>query len=563
MAAAIIKRCPERAPTSNEQYWFRLPAAPNLGICSRCYHDHLEPTPFVASFELDYDPSNAERFCDFNHPRMLAVLRQALGQNSFDMLQTYMIGRGGIPRCKGGGVTVAADEGFAWFQLTDPSLAGRFGVCHACYEDYIVPSNFVRHFASAPFRQPPGELYECDLGWSFTKKLIPRVSDWNQFVTHGLRRKLLPRCGGLAEVDGSSRSWFKFRASDLDMLWMCEACYDDQISMTVLDQHVYQAQALAPGAKIRCFASKTIPLRVALDQASWKQNFNLFYRAAQVFVRSPPCVEQGMQNAVWYSLNPPAEEFDVCASCYACFFESTGAGNFLVPKRVPQGQTRICNFNLASPRALAYCLKMDEALDRDDPGVFINYARRMSQFPPCPKSDVITNGTWYRHEMFSSCPSCWAEVVDGTRLESAFGSRNEVYAGKLKCDFYSSRVRTLWQEACSKNDLAGFVAFMTRRLEIWQQTYPQIQQGLMMMRINAQRQSTLMLSSTMLHGANNIAAAAGVHGNYGNSQIGWGYDTYAGAEGAAQFNQALGMNTSNGGLIASIMQLETMWKSVE
>ncbi len=83
------------------------------------------------------------------------------------------------------------------------------------------------------------------------------------------------------------------------------------------------------------------------------------------------------------------------------------------------------------------------------------------------------------------------------------------------------------------------------------------------MRMNAQRQSTLFMSSTLLHGANNIAAAAGSHGNFGNSQIGWGYETYAGAEGAAQFNQALGMNTSNGGLIASIMQLETMWKSVE
>ncbi len=158
-----------------------------------------------------------------------------------------------------------------------------------------------------------------------------------------------------------------------------------------------------------------------------------------------------------------------------------------------------------------------------------NYARRIADLPLCSRGELVTNRAWYRHDMFSCCPSCWVDVVEGTTLASCFFSHNEVYSGQLKCDFYSDRVRGLWREACAKNDLSGFVAFMQRRLEIWQQTYPQIQQGLQMMRMNAERQATLFMSSVMLTGANNVAAASGSIGNFGNSQVGWGYETCAGA----------------------------------
>ncbi|KAJ2967866.1 hypothetical protein NQ176_g9461 [Zarea fungicola] len=108
---------------------------------------------------------------------------------------------------------------------------------------------------------------------------------------------------------------------------------------------------------------------------------------------------------------------------------------------------------------------------------------------------------------------------------------------------------------------------MKKRLEIWQQTYPLIQQQLQIMKMNMQRQATLMMASVINTGANNIVAAStpvgGLHSTWGSSATGYGYETYAGALGASQWNQANGMNTANGAPMMTITQLEALWKSVE
>ncbi|KAH8900837.1 hypothetical protein GQ53DRAFT_708712, partial [Thozetella sp. PMI_491] len=557
------KRCPERSETLTEQHWYHLPSAKNLNICSRCYYDHLKPTQFADGFELEYDQSGTGRVCDFSTPRMFAVLRQALEQNSFHVLEDYIRFRSQIPRCKGAGVQTSAEDGVDWVELTDPSLAGQFAACKACYEDYVVSAGFGPFFARNSTRQPSGTIWICDFGWSFIQRLAKLYSDWSQFLPHALHRAKLPKCASAADVDGSSLSWWKLRAPDLGSLWLCECCFYDTASMTCMDPHVYQLSPQPPDSTRQCFSQTSIPLRVAWDAALQKQDFNIFYTAAQTFVRSPPCNKDGIQNGVWYSLNPPCEEFDVCAACYAGIVEASGAGHLMAPKWTQPGQARACDFNPAQPRMRSYFVKLDFAIERDDPSIFTNFVRSISGVPLCPGGALVSDRRWYRHDMFSCCPSCWVEVVEGTRLESCFFSKNESYQAPLRCDFYSARVRGLWRSACEKNDLAGFTNFMQRRLEVWKQTYPQIQQHLAQMRMNMQTQQTLFMSSLLNTGGNNIAAAAGVHGNYGNNQIGYGYETYAGAQGAMQFNQALGMNGTNGSLAMNVTQLELLWKSVE
>ncbi len=293
---------------------------------------------------------------------MLAVLRQALDQNSFGTLHDYMVARSRIPRCKGGGIAVAPQEGFSWFQLSNPNPTGQFEVCQACYEDYIVPANFAGHFSSTPIRQPQEMQYECDLGWPLTKRLITTLRDWNQIVSHGLHRNRLPRCAGAAnEVDANSRSWFKLRSPDLDPLWMCEACYGDLIAVTSMDQHMYQVHP-PPGE--RKSAASPPSSRCALPWRKLSGSRMPIYSFEQPvsLCGAPPCVNTGIQNGIWYSLNPPAEEVDICAACYAGLFEASGAGHFLIQKRIPPGQIRVCNLNLDQPRALVYYRKLDQAL---------------------------------------------------------------------------------------------------------------------------------------------------------------------------------------------------------
>ncbi|KAH8658051.1 hypothetical protein BX600DRAFT_62810 [Xylariales sp. PMI_506] len=561
-----IRRCPERLPVETVEHWYRLSSAPSLGICSRCYQDHLSATPFAQNFEHEYDPSGTKRCCDFSTPRMMLVLHQALQQNDFKPLQEYMMYRNTIPRCKGGGGVVEATEGYLWYQLSDPPYKGKFGLCKSCYEDYIVPAGFTQHFLP-PIQQPGGSKFECDLGWPFCKRLAKSCKDWNQIPQYGIHRKWLPRCTGLAEAEAGSRTWYKLRPSDLDSLWLCEACYYDAASMTHMEEHIYNPpQQPAPQAKLRCFLNGSVALRVAWDEALLQTgDFNTFYRAAQIFVRSPPCAKEGTQNATWYSVNPPCD-FDVCGACYAGILESTGFGHFLTQKWVQPGEAKLCDLNPGAPRAHSYYIKLDQALDTGDARIFTDYVRGIADLPACPGGTPVTSRRWYRHDVFTACQACWFEAVRGTPLDQvAFTIRDELYEPTLRCDFYSARVRRLWRDACARNDLPTFVALMRQRLDIWSQTYPQIQMQLAQMRMNAQRQQTLLMSSVMLTGAGGIAAAASGHssGNFGNSQIGYGYSNYASAQGAAQFQQAVGMNTANGPAQMSILQLEALWKSVE
>ncbi|KAK6525166.1 hypothetical protein TWF694_005312 [Orbilia ellipsospora] len=557
-----IKRCEGRVPITSERHWYYLPEGRDLKICSRCFHDHLKNTPFANNFTFEYCRPGIRQSCDFNTPRMIATLHQALQQGNFDTLKTFIVSRSGVKRCKENGGQVLPDEGYLWFEPRDPSLHGKLAACQACYEDFVLASGIAQHFSNTPIKQPEHLTYICDLGWPFAQKFLKQYNDWNQIFNYLVYRANLPACAGGDEVDSSSRKWYQMRAPDLTSIWMCEACYYDIAALSPMEQHVYCPQQPL-NVKLTCFASGSIPLRVAWNEAVAQRNFNVFYQAARVFVNSPPCTGQGVTNGVWYSLNPPAKEVDVCSACYAGILVPCGVGHLMVRKMVPPGETRLCDMNLASPRAVDYLAKLDLGIDTGDDTIFPNYARRISETPLCSHGQILENHRWYCHDMFISCPSCYLEVIEGEPLESCFTARNELYSNKIKCDFYSARVRNIWREANDKNDLPGFVAFMTKRLEIWKQTYPEIQKGLAMMRMNMERQATLHMSSLMLTGANSIASAAGVDGNWGNSSVGYGYATSAGVEGAMQFNQAVGMGGANVGLSATIMQLEALWKSVE
>ncbi|TPX09830.1 uncharacterized protein E0L32_009021 [Thyridium curvatum] len=560
-----IPACPKGQLCASERFWYKLPAAPNADVCSRCYHDHLSQTPFAGSFKLDYDDSMTGRSCDFSTPHVLAVLRQALEQGDLAPLRDYIVRRSGIKPCKGGGIGAKAEEGYTWRQLRDPSMAGKFAACAACYEDYVVPAGFSPHFEDAPVAQPPDSLWSCDIGFPFMVRLTEQCRDWKQALAWGLHRLQLPVCGGMSEVDGASRAWYQLRDPNLNLLWVCEACFLDIASMTFADGQFYRVQhALPQGTNITCFAGGHVPLRIALNVAMERRDFNIFLRAASAIVRSPPCRPGGFQST-WYSLVPPAEEVDVCATCYAGLFEATGFGGVLAPKPVPAAEPRACNMHVSTPGSAALLKRLDAAIDRREPAVFVDFARRFSEVPGCPGAAVVTGRRWYRHDMFSCCPACWLEApIEGTALAgAAFPVRDALEPGHLRCDFYSARVRGLWRSACAQDDLPGFVAFMARRLEVWKQTYPAIQRALAQMRLNAERQATLLMSSTILHGANNISALAGAHGNYGGAGVGWGYETVAGAQGAADWNQAMGMYSASAGPAAVIAQMTGLWESVE
>lgn len=86
-----------------------------------------------------------------------------------------------------------------------------------------------------------------------------------------------------------------------------------------------------------------------------------------------------------------------------------------------------------------------------------------------------------------------------------------------------------------------------------------------MMRMRMEQKNTLAMASIMVGGAGNIEAAAsgGSRHDYGNSAVGYGFQNYAGVEGAMYGRQANSVAVVDEGEFARVGQLEALWKEVE
>lgn len=128
----------------------------------------------------------------------------------------------------------------------------------------------------------------------------------------------------------------------------------------------------------------------------------------------------------------------------------------------------------------------------------------------------------------------------------------------FECDFYSVRIRDLWQIACIKKDLAGFSDFEEERVN-WQRTYPGMQQHLQMMSIIMERQLRLLRASITNTGVKSIVAAytpVEMYGHYGKFSTRCSYDTTAAAQDVVQFNWGPSRNGASAGPMMSVTELE-------
>lgn len=560
-----LRHCPEREPTESEQHWFRLPAAPDLSICSRCWADHWQHSPFASLVELAPELAGQNGFCDFSTPRSLSLFRHAASQGNFRIWADFWTFRQNIPYCTGGGVPNPASERITWWQLARPSTNGQqIYACDACFQDYVCAGQH----ANALVRAPPivGAARECDISWPCNRKSVAEWSDFNHIFNQMYQRRNMQNCAQLDEAAGATRIFHTIAEQGINSLPICQACCFDHVRGTMAQEHVTPApQNLPEGASTLCFIGGSVPLRTAFDEALRQRNWEVFRKAAFAHVRCPPCKKEGISGGVWYSIKPAHEEFDVCEACYAGIFEPLGVSDWL--ERKPQGENKLwmCDLNLAAPLAVRFYKDLDAAVEQRDRNLFYNLVRQRLVAPPCQGSKMITGARWYDHEVFTCCPACWNDLKIGDGRYAGIFTGPIYYDGASKCDFFSARVRQMWLEAVQTGQLDSFIKAMRDRREVWQVTQKAINEQLAMMRMNAERQAALMMASVINGGANNIAAASSAvnFGNWGSSATGYGYETFAGAQGAAQFQQGVAMNTANGTPMMQITQLEGMWKNVE
>lgn len=131
-------------------------------------------------------------------------------------------------------------------------------------------------------------------------------------------------------------------------------------------------------------------------------------------------------------------------------------------------------------------------------------------------------------------------------------------------------MRRLWTEACEKDDLEGFTKLAVERNEIYARTMLVVEQILRQQRLALGRQQYLNAQSSFYNYLNattssriNYTGIPTPTYTYGAADVGYGFETQFGVEGARLGKQAMSVVNGSMGDIAKVEMLENIWKEVE
>lgn len=498
----------------------------------------------------------------------------------WDSVHRYMLHRDKIPNCqRKEGVKAGGPGSDQWYKLRNAEIPD-FACCVACYEDIVCATPFADRFVLSPSNlqgNNQGQVVMiCDLSVKFIYRALMEQSprhDWTTFTNWAAMRLKLPACESLKSLKCSSTTWYMPNPPLYGVL-VCGACFHDGADLTPMAGSFLQVAI--PPEKVEeaweCANSASVlPMAVAWSTACSRKNFSLWYNAARTIPNYPPCTKDGIQNGIWYSMSG-CPEFRICGRCFVGIIQSQGdvIGRHFHQHQSTDGSAYICDFFInKTKRVLRYFEKLDEAVALANGQIFHDFITRVSPQPLCPTDGISRNRRWYSSSDADGgatiCESCYEEAIRGTTLANRLTLREN--PDECFCDAYSPRMRGIWAQACASNDMSVYSRALKERMQIYAMTVPRMRTILEIAKMRMQTQSTLMLSSTMLQGADNIVSAsrpAGSHHDlYGNSQIGYHWETSAGAQGEMQFRQATSMGIAQTGDMAEMAQLGALWRQYE
>lgn len=501
--------------------------------------------------------------------------------NGWDSIHRYMLHREKIPNCqKKEGVKAGGPGSDQWYKFRNGEIPD-FACCVACYEDIICATPFADRFVLSPSgldgNNNKGQVVMiCDLSVKFIYRALLEQSprhDWNTFTTWAAARLKLPACMSLKSLKCSSTTWY-MPNPPLYGVFVCGACFHDGADLTPMAGSFLQVQ-IPPEKSDEAWecanSTSVLPMAVAWSTACNRKNFSLWYNTARTITNYPPCTKDGIHNRIWYSMSG-CPEFRICSRCFIGIVQSQGdvIARHFHQSQSTDGSAYICDFFInKNKRTLRYFEKIDEAVTLANGQIFHDFIARVSPQPICPTDGTSRNRRWYCSSDDDGgttiCESCYEEAIRGTALANRLTLRER--ADECFCDAYSPRMRGIWNQACASNDMTVFGRALKERMQIYAITVPRMRTILEIAKMRMNTQSTLMLSSVMLQGADNIVSAsrpAGMHhGMYGNSQIGYHWETAAGAQGEMQFRQATSMGIAATGDMAEMAQLGALWRQYE
>lgn len=565
----IVKQCPENTSTGYTVTWFYPRDCPDFTICSRCYTDKISHTPpFATLFQSETLAPHPNRHCLWNTKRIESLLGYSLNNNNWESIRRYMIHRGKVQNCTGPGTPIAISTStnrYRWYRPRNNEIEG-FVCCEGCYEDVVSATNFRDRFILDETVVNNNNQASCDMCVPFIKKCLLEHApsqNWPVFIEWATARLKIPACKAVSGAACSSTLWYMPHPPIYNVL-ICGACFHDGADLTPLAASFSQVQVPPNRAHEvwECANSNVLSMTIAWIEACDKKNITIWQNAARTIPSLPACTKEGIKNVTWYTINGNPH-FAICTRCYIGLIQTFGFGGYFQQINGPtDGSAHVCDFHPSVPRAQSYYVKLDEAIALQDFSIFSNFVARVSPLPVCPKDVPYVNRRWYSGEEATICESCYEEAFRNTKLAHTLTLRER--PDECICDGYSPRMRGIWNKACAENNIQPFNAALRERSQVYLATVPRMRQILEIAKMRMQTQQTLLMSSIMLTGANNIVAASSNYNpyQYGNTQLGW-YETSAGAQGAAQFQQALSMNVARTGDMAEMSQLGAIWRQYE
>ncbi|KAF9019321.1 hypothetical protein BDZ89DRAFT_320696 [Hymenopellis radicata] len=393
------------------------------------------------------------------------------------------------PRCRYNPLGFQESESVFYLAKDDliPSLSDTdpFAICDDCYNFFIAASPLASAFTAQTGTQ--GNILVC----SFSSTSFSLEATWSQCLSQNTLEPLKARISQLQErlravpacpsnEEGKdvkmSRRYFTFALPDQmeqEQPWrMCGQCYSQYIgdwpSPTSLFAEVTDkcspdsmfcdlAHLTAdPWQSLRCVFVLFVALKL--------KNMEIFV----VFIiasRQCPneCKGSIAADAVSFGLDG-LPDFRICEGCH---YKSSF--------HFPQMKDRWLEITPAGTSACAmggsmgklYLLQLAISFWKDDPGFFLDFARRLSPIPGCPAITAVpaASRTWYTSDAvadFDVCAQCYELAIRGTSLSGHFHARPaQTDMPDRTCDFFGARTRAIYREACNANDISPWIHFMT------------------------------------------------------------------------------------------------------
>ncbi|KAL8980535.1 MAG: hypothetical protein Q9177_005851 [Variospora cf. flavescens] len=213
---------------------------------------------------------------------------------------------------------------------------------------------------------------------------------------------------------------------------------------------------------------------------------------ADVAEETAPCPGKRPSARDWYRIHDIDSDrkvpgFYACPYCIQSLetIFPTLKGVFQQPRSRHSVEERACSLRSDSSRFATYVDLLEDTTNqakeyRRAPNVyrFVELAKKMEAMPRCSRDDMLRGRTWHiipKLPEFTACSECyedvvWPAVLQGLPLATQFTRTPQAvekpHVG-VSCQMYSSRMKKVFLEACSDDDMGYLrrVALKRHRIE--------------------------------------------------------------------------------------------------